>query len=84
MKIFCVGISINTLSCLILGAPINNDPLLTQVVGRVTRKLEDENGNSLKLPPVVVDIKLKGTTGKNQAAARHNFFVHQGWDIIEL
>ena len=36
--IFSEGISINVLSCLILGTPINNDPLLTQLIGRIIRK----------------------------------------------
>lgn len=84
LKIFCEGVSINTLSCLILGSPINNDPLLEQVVGRVTRKLEDVNGISLKEKPVVIDIVLKGVTGKNQGAARRHFFIHKDWEVIDI
>ena len=38
--IFSEGISVDTLSCLILGTPVNNEPLLTQLVGRVIRKKE--------------------------------------------
>ena len=36
--IFSEGISVDNLSCLILGTPVNNEPLLTQLVGRVIRK----------------------------------------------
>ena len=40
--IFSEGISVNTLSCLILATPINNEPLLTQLIGRVIRKHENK------------------------------------------
>ena len=33
--IFSEGISIDQLSCLVLATPVNNDPLLTQLIGRV-------------------------------------------------
>ncbi len=36
-SIFSEGISLDCLSCLILGTPINNEPLLTQLIGRVIR-----------------------------------------------
>ena len=52
--IFSEGISVNNLSCLILGTPVNNEPLLTQLIGRVIRKEEN------KRDPVIVDIHLKG------------------------
>ena len=38
--IFSEGISLDDLSCLILGTPVNNEPLLTQLIGRVIRKKE--------------------------------------------
>ena len=60
--IFSEGISVNTLSCLILGTPINNEPLLTQLIGRVIRKQEG------KRDPVVIDIHLKGKTAQRQAS----------------
>ena len=39
-SIFSEGISINELSCLVLGTPVNNDPLLTQLIGRIIRKVD--------------------------------------------
>ena len=39
-SIFSEGISLNELSCLVLGTPVNNEPLLTQLIGRVVRKLD--------------------------------------------
>jgi superfamily II DNA or RNA helicase len=36
--IFAEGISVNPLSCLILATPVNNTPLLTQLIGRVVRE----------------------------------------------
>jgi hypothetical protein len=77
-SIFAEGISVNTLSCLILGTPVNNEPLLTQLVGRVIRK------NEGKGVPVVVDIHLKGSTASRQASNRMGFYMKQGWDIKQL
>jgi len=62
--IFSEGISVDTLSCLILATPVNNEPLLTQLVGRVIRKKEG------KISPVVVDIHLRGKTAQRQASNR--------------
>ena len=76
--IFSEGISIDNLSCLILGTPINNEPLLTQLVGRVIRKREK------KLSPIVVDIHLKGNTAKRQASNRIGYYMKQGWDITHI
>ncbi len=74
-SIFSEGISVDTLSCLILGTPVNNEPLLTQLVGRIIRKKEG------KLSPVVVDIHLKGNTARKQAANRAGFYIKQAWDM---
>ena len=74
-SIFAEGISVNSLSCLILGTPVNNEPLLTQLVGRVIRKQEG------KIDPIVIDPHLRGTTAKNQASNRMAFYLQQGWDI---
>jgi len=60
-SIFSEGISVNELSCLILGTPLNNEPLLIQLIGRVIRKCED------KLQPLIIDVNLKGKTATNQA-----------------
>ena len=74
-SIFSEGISVDTLSCLILGTPVNNEPLLTQLIGRVIRKKEG------KVPPVVVDIHLKGNTAKKQASNRSGYYIKQGWNM---
>ena len=76
--IFSAGISLNNLSCLILGTPINNEPLLTQLIGRVIRKEEN------KRDPVIVDIHLKGNTAKRQASTRMGHYMKQGYQIKQL
>ena len=76
--IFSEGISVDTLSCLILGTPVNNEPLLTQLVGRVIRKKEG------KIDPVIIDIHLKGNTARKQASNRVGFYMKQGWDMKYL
>ena len=76
--IFSEGISVDTLSCLILGTPVNNEPLLTQLVGRVIRKKEG------KIDPVIIDIHLKGNTARKQASNRVGFYMKQGWNIKYL
>jgi superfamily II DNA or RNA helicase len=76
--IFSEGISVNALSVLILGTPINNEPLLTQLVGRVIREQEG------KQTPVVVDIHLKGNTARKQASNRMGFYMKQGWKISQI
>ena len=76
--IFSEGISVNNLSCLVLGTPINNEPLLTQLIGRVIRKEEN------KLSPVIVDVHLKGNTASRQASNRIGYYMKQGYQIKEL
>ena len=76
--IFSEGISVDTLSCLILATPVNNEPLLTQLVGRVIRKKEG------KISPVIIDIHLKGNTARKQASNRVGFYMKQGWDMKYL
>jgi len=76
--IFSEGISVDTLSCLILGTPVNNEPLLTQLVGRVIRKKEG------KIDPIIVDIHLRGNTARRQASNRVGFYMKQGWDMKYL
>ena len=73
--IFSEGISVDNLSCLILGTPINNTPLLTQLIGRVIRKHEG------KIQPVIVDIQLKGNTAKRQASNRVGHYMKEDYDI---
>jgi len=76
--IFSEGISVDTLSSLILATPVNNEPLLTQLVGRVIRKKEG------KISPVIIDIHLKGNTARKQASNRVGFYMKQGWDMKYL
>jgi superfamily II DNA or RNA helicase len=76
--IFSEGISLDDLSCLILGTPVNNEPLLTQLIGRVIRKKEG------KKDPVVIDIQLKGNTARKQASNRVGYYMKQGYNIREL
>ena len=63
------------MSCLVLATPINNDPLLTQLIGRIVRKQEG------KKQPIVVDIHLRGKTAAKQAKARYGFYMKQGYEI---
>ena len=73
--IFSEGISLDSLSCLVLGTPVNNEPLLTQLIGRVIRKKEG------KIQPKIVDIHLKGKTAARQANARMGYYVKQDYKI---
>ena len=77
-SIFSEGISIDQLSCLVLATPINNEPLLTQLIGRILRKKE------YKLQPIVVDIHLKGKTAARQNNARLGYYMKQGYNINTL
>lgn len=74
-KIFSEGVNIPPLSCLVLGMCINNRTLLEQLIGRVCRVHEG------KKDPIVVDIKLRGKTAKNQAAQRINYYMEKGYKI---
>ena len=76
--IFSEGISLDDLSCLILGTPVNNEPLLTQLIGRVIRQKEG------KKTPIVLDIHLKGKTAQRQASNRMGYYMKQGYKIYEL
>jgi uncharacterized protein (UPF0303 family) len=57
---------------------MNNDPLLEQVIGRITRKMEG------KLQPVVVDIRLAGNTVFNQGQLRDGYYLNNGYTIIDV
>jgi len=76
--IFSEGISVNSLSVLILGTPINNEPLLTQLIGRVIREQEGKQN------PVVIDIHLKGKTATRQASNRMGYYMKQGYKINQI
>ena len=77
-SIFSEGISLNVLSCLVLATPVNNEPLLTQLIGRIIRDYEG------KQQPVVVDINLIGKTAKRQASMRMGYYLKQGYEISTL
>lgn len=69
------GLSINPLSCLILATPLNNLPLLEQLIGRVIREFPD------KLQPVIVDIKLEGNTVTRQFNNRLGHYMKENYEI---
>ena len=69
------GLSINPLSCLILATPLNNMPLLEQLIGRIIREYPD------KLKPVVVDIRLEGNTVSRQYNNRLGHYMKEGYEI---
>ena len=69
------GLSINPLSCLILATPLNNMPLLEQLIGRIIR---EEPG---KQKPVIVDIRLTGNTVTRQYNNRLGHYMKEGYEI---
>lgn len=74
-SIFSEGMSHNPLSALILGALINNEPLLEQLIGRVQRIVPG------KLKPRVVDIRLEGYTPERQFQFRLGHYMRQGYKV---
>ncbi len=77
-SIFCEGISHDPLSCIILGTPVSNDPLLEQLCGRIQRLCDN------KPQPIVVDLRLAGYTTERQFRQRQGFYMRQGWQIEYL
>ena len=75
ISIYKEGISENYLSCLVLGTPVNNDPMLKQLIGRVIRK------HPGKPTPVIIDIVLKGATARRQAATRAGRYARKGYTV---
>jgi superfamily II DNA or RNA helicase len=69
------GLSINPLSCLILGTPLNNMPLLEQLIGRIIRE------HPGKIKPVVVDIRLLGNTVNRQYNNRLGHYMKEGYEL---
>lgn len=69
------GLSINPLSCIILATPLNNMPLLEQLIGRVIRE------HPGKQKPVIVDIKLSGNTVNRQFNNRLGHYMKEGYEI---
>jgi superfamily II DNA or RNA helicase len=74
-SIFSEGVSENTLSCVLLATPINNEPLLKQIMGRIQRPCEG------KLAPVGIDINFRGNTGIKHANSRKKTYLDHGWNI---
>jgi superfamily II DNA or RNA helicase len=74
-SIFSEGLSLDCLSCLVLATPVNNEPLLTQLIGRIIRIYED------KPQPIIVDIHLEGKTARRQANARMGYYMKQGYEV---
>lgn len=77
-QIFSEGISINSLSCVILAVPMANDSLLEQIIGRVQRLHEN------KLNPLVIDIQFSGYADKKQNNDRLGLYMRKGWNIISV
>lgn len=75
VKIFSEGISESYLGCLVLGLSMRGPPL-EQVVGRVIRELEG------KLQPIIVDIRMKGRSMAEAAAARDTFYENMGYEVV--
>lgn len=76
ISIFSEGISQSALSCLILATPVNNEPLLTQLIGRVVRIREGKNN------PLVIDIGLRGSSSvRTQLSNRKAHYIRNGYNI---
>ena len=76
ISIYKEGMSLNYLSALVLAAPTNNEYLLEQIVGRILREQEG------KLTPLIIDIVLAGSTGRNQALTRAKYYKSQGYEVV--
>ncbi len=77
-QIFSEGISINSLSCVILAVPLSNDSLLEQIIGRVQRLHEG------KLDPLVIDLQFAGWADKKQNNDRLGFYMRKGWKVVTV
>ena len=77
-SIFSEGVSLNQLSCLVLGSLVNNESLLEQLAGRVQRIVEG------KKDPIMIDFQLEGGTGINQAQGRTAVYRNNGWPIMNF
>ena len=75
-QIFAEGISVNILSCVILAAPIANDSLLEQIIGRIQRMHPD------KLSPLVIDMNFSGPSDRKQNKDRQAFYFRKGWEVV--
>lgn len=73
--IFKEGISEKRISSLVLASVIANESLITQLIGRIIRKLEG------KMQPEVIDIVLEGKTGENQFRTRMRAYQQEGYEV---
>lgn len=76
-SIFAEGVSLNELSCVILGTPTNNKSLVEQIAGRIQRIADG------KLDPVVVDLGLQGNTGRRHVGTRKGIYSTRGWEMVK-
>jgi superfamily II DNA or RNA helicase len=74
-QIFSEGISLNTLSCVVLGVPLASEPALEQIIGRIQRLAPG------KLDPVVVDLQFSGPTEVRQNSKRLALYLEKGWKV---
>ena len=74
-SIFTEGVSVNTLSCLIMATPLVYEGTIEQLIGRITRVHED------KLQPEVLDLQLEGVTGRRQLNERMKFYLDEGLEV---
>lgn len=77
-QIFAEGISINSLSCVVLAVPMSNDALLEQIIGRIQRLHEG------KLMPLVLDMQFQGYADRKQNTDRLGFYMRSGWTIESM
>lgn len=75
ISIYKEGINIPPLSCLILATPLNNDPMLEQLIGRIIREFPGKKN------PVVVDVTLAGKTGKRQHLSRLGYYISKNYEV---
>lgn len=75
-SIFSEGISINSLSSVILATPIANEALLEQIVGRIMREHPD------KPTPEVLDLQFSGHADRKQNNLRLGFYMQKGWKVV--
>ena len=73
--LFSEGVSLEGIGCLVLASPINNEPMLEQLIGRVIRVKEE------KLQPVIVDIILDGHSATKQWYNRLGHYTRENYQI---
>lgn len=78
LSIWKEGISCNPLSCLVMATPINNIPMLEQVIGRIQRLCDNKQN------PIVVDPLFDGYTTTKQFNNRLGFYIEQGFPVEYL